>query len=79
MRRHRRAGIGEQALLEFDQRRLDALIAMRRERRHQALDDARLEVRFGRQHVAQACGEQGALGEFSHRSRPEAVLSGRPW
>ena len=58
---HRGAGAGQQAVLEFQQRRLDALVAVRGEHIHQRLDRRGLGLGIGRQQVAQAGGQQGPI------------------
>ena len=58
---HRHARPGEQAVLEFQQRRLHPLVAMRREHRHQRLDGGGFRLRVRRQQVAQAGGQQGRV------------------
>ena len=55
----RRAGAGEQAVLEFQQRRLDALIAVRGKDLHQRGDRGGLAFRIGRQQIGQAGRQQG--------------------
>ena len=73
-RRHRRPGAREQCLLEFDERRLDPLIAMRRQARHQPRHDGGLEFRLGRQQIVHAGRQQrrmsclAHIGQFASRS-----------
>ena len=77
---HRRAGPAQQAVLELDQRRLDALIAVGREMPHQPLDDLGLVFGMGRQNVAQPGGQQRAVGGPGHRAggvRTSAPAPGR--
>jgi hypothetical protein len=80
---HRGAGTGEQAVLEFQQRRLHPLIPMAREGLGQDLDEHRLALRLGRQHVGKASGQQGGVGRVvGHRpgwDQGEEIQAARVW
>ena len=67
----RGAGARKQAVLEFQQRRFDPLIPVRREAIHDGFDGACLQLRLGRQNIAQAGGQQGGVGQrgFVHGNR----------
>ena len=65
--RHRRAGAREQGLLELDERRLDPLIAMRGQHRHQLRTTLRLGFGLGRQQVVHAGRQQGRVRRVVHR------------
>src|SRR5690606_22788575 len=54
-------------LLEFDQRRLDALVAVAFETADQPLDRPRLVGGVRRQIVVQPFGQQGEIGVLGHR------------
>ena len=56
----------KQAVLELDKRRIDALVAVRRERRHEALAQARLVRRLGRQEVAQSRRQKRLCPHLAH-------------
>ena len=64
--RHVGAGAGKQTLLEFHQRRLDALVAMGGEGREQPLHHRRFECRVGGQDIAQSRRQQGFIGVGLH-------------
>jgi hypothetical protein len=57
--RDRDAGAGEQRFLELQQGRLDPLVTVRREGRHDGLDEQRLALRLRRQEVRQPRRQQG--------------------
>ena len=77
--RHRHAGPGEQAVLELQQRRLDALIAVRGEHGHQRLDGRGLRLGVGRQQVAQAGGQQRRVrGKVVGHVRRQLSANGPP-
>jgi hypothetical protein len=59
----------EQARFELDQGRLDPVVAMVSEDRHQAFDRIRLDTRIGRQDVAQAVRQQRRVHRFVHHAQ----------
>ena len=59
---HGGAGAEQQGVLELQQRRLDALVAVGGEGTHQRLDRRRLGLGVGRQQVAQPGGQQSGVG-----------------
>ncbi len=71
------ARAGEQAVLELEQRRLDALIAVAREHLHHGLDRGGLGLRLRGQQVAQAGGQQrGVEGQVVGHARCPYQLTG---
>ena len=60
-------GARQQPLLELDQRRLHAAIAVRGKARDQLLHHGGFEGRVGRQHVAQTRRQQRSSFEIGHR------------
>ncbi len=63
---HRRPRARQQRVLEFDQRRLDPLVAMRGQDRHQPRNDLRLDLGFGRQQIVHADGQQRGVRGVVH-------------
>ena len=74
---HRRAGAGQQAVLELQQRRLHPLIAVRGEHLHERLDRRRLGLGIGRQQVAQPGRQQRAVVGDDRRSLRSPAISYR--
>ena len=64
--RHRRPGTGEQCLLKLDERRLDALVAVRRQCCHQSRHGVRLGFGLGRQQIVNAGRQQRRMGGVTH-------------
>ena len=64
--RHRRPGSGEQCVFEFDERRLDSLVAMCGQCRHQLRHDLRFDLRLGRQKIVHAGGQQSRVRSVGH-------------
>ncbi len=64
--RHRRPGAGEQRVFEFDERRLDPLVAMCGQCRHQLRHDLRLDLRLGRQKIVHAGRQQSRVRSVGH-------------
>ena len=60
------AGAAQHAVLEFDERRLDPLVALRGEAGEQLFGERGLGARLGRQQVAQAGRQQGRCLGFRH-------------
>ena len=75
--RHGSAGTRQQAVLEFQQRRLDALVTVGGEHRHDRFDRGSLGFGFRRQQVAQAGGEEGRIGGVvAHRRQGGTACDG---
>ena len=78
--RHRGAGSRQQRLLEFDERRLHPLVAVRRQHPHQPPRHRGLDLGLGRQQIVEPGRQQRGVRRVIHRwkcSRASAdVLSG---
>ncbi len=71
---HRRPGAREQRLLELDERRLDPLVAMRGQCRHQLRHNPRFDFGLGRQQIVHAGRQQGGVRCLAHNAGSVAEL-----